>query len=234
MNLVRCAIGHYYDGDKFSKCPHCQPNAQSQPAVEVVIEPTTAMGGMTQDRGETMFLQYDEPEVSKAEPVISAPEPVVGAVQPTASLKDAVKLTETIRAVDDDDDQKTVRLSPQSITGTDPVVGWLIGVNGAMYGDAFPLKSGRNFIGRGTSMDVILYGDNSISRDKHAVIIYEPRARIFIAQPGESKELFYINDEVVLGNVTLKKYDIVNLGSSELMFVPLCDEKFCWEDCPNN
>jgi len=26
MELARCEKGHYYDREKFEKCPHCNPN----------------------------------------------------------------------------------------------------------------------------------------------------------------------------------------------------------------
>ena len=79
-------------------------------------------------------------------------------------------------------------------------------------------------------MDVCLEGEPSVSRDRHAVIIYEPRGRVFIAQPGDSRELFYLNDKVVLDNEKLKPYDILSIGKVELMVIPFCTEKFAWED----
>lgn len=101
---------------------------------------------------------------------------------------------------------------------------------GNPFGESFHLKSGRNFVGRDKSMDVVLDGDKTISRQKHAIIVYDPKSKRFIAQPGESKELFYVNDEVVLSNVVLNPYDSLEIGKSKLLFVPFCSEKFCWED----
>ena len=118
----------------------------------------------------------------------------------------------------------------RDIVETDPVVGWLVCVKGIHLGKSFHLKSGRNFVGRDKSMDVVLDGDKTISRQKHAIIVYDPKSKRFIAQPGESKELFYVNDEVVLSNVLLNPYDSLEIGKSKLLFVPFCSEKFCWED----
>ena len=92
------------------------------------------------------------------------------------------------------------------------------------------MKSGRNFIGRASHMDIVLRGDNSISREKHAIILYEPKRREFIAQAGESRELFYLNDEVVLNPVRLKQHDILTIGNTRLMFFPCCGENFSWDD----
>ncbi|MDO5574485.1 MAG: FHA domain-containing protein [bacterium] len=116
------------------------------------------------------------------------------------------------------------------LIGTEPVVGWLVCIEGEHFGEDFKLKSGRNFIGRASNMDVSLSGDVSVSREKHAIVVYEPRGRIFITQPGESSELFYLNDEVVLSNVTMKVNDILSIGKTKLMLIPCCSEAFCWED----
>ncbi len=113
---------------------------------------------------------------------------------------------------------------------TEPVVGWLVCIKGENEGISFPLKLGRNFIGRGADMDVVLKNDKSVSRKKHAIVLYEPRTKSFIAQPGESRELVYLNDEVVLTSERLKAYDILAVGNSELSFIPFCGPKFSWED----
>ena len=129
----------------------------------------------------------------------------------------------------DEDDQKTQRHSSLD-SNVEPVVGWLVCLNGEDAGKSFTLKSGRNFIGRGADMDVVLSGDMSVSREKHAIILYEPKKRVFLAQPGESKELFYVNDEVVLNVTSLNAYDKIAIGNTELYFVPFCGEVFAWED----
>ena len=79
-------------------------------------------------------------------------------------------------------------------------------------------------------MDVALTMDGSVSRDKHAIILYEPRSNVFIAMPGDARELFYLNDKVVLSATEIKAYDVISLGSSKLMFIPCCSDKFKWEN----
>lgn len=127
------------------------------------------------------------------------------------------------------EEDKTVSFYKDSL-GTEPVVGWLTCTAGEYYGQSFNLKSGRNFIGRNPEMDIVLSGDLSVSRDRHAVVIYEPKTKVFIAQPGDSHELFYLNEKVVLNNEVLSPYDVLTIGNEQLLFIPLCGEKFCWED----
>lgn len=114
--------------------------------------------------------------------------------------------------------------------GLEPVVGWLVCLEGNEKGRSFELHAGRNFIGRGDNMDIVLASDMSVSRNKHAVIIYEARHKMFLAQAGESRELFYINDEVVLSNTKLNAYDVLLIGNTKLSFIPFCGDKFAWDE----
>lgn len=114
--------------------------------------------------------------------------------------------------------------------GSEPVVGWLVCIEGSHFGEDFKLKTGRNFIGRGTDMDVPLTGDASVSRDRHAIILYEPQANMFLIQPGDAKELFYHNGKVVLAATEIAINDVLTLGETKLMFIPCCSKKFNWDD----
>ena len=73
----------------------------------------------------------------------------------------------------------------------------------------------------------------AVARKRHACVIFEPRAGIFYAQPGESHELFYLNDNVVLNSEILKSHDVITLGETSLMFIPLCGPDFSlqWNFC---
>ena len=229
MNLVRCSKGHFYDGDRYQSCPHCGAGAGAdQPTMAMndggKEEPgvTIAMAGSGSGQDPENHLGTgDRPTVKKS----PRPEENFG----TAEAIDLVQRQGTIP----DDEGKTISYYSQNITAPvmgEPVTGWLVCTKGKYFGHSFPLKSGRNFIGRGRSMDVALEGEPSVSRDRHAVVIYEPKERMFIAQPGDSRELFYVNDKVVLDNVTLKAYDQLSLGKVNLMLVPCCGKDFAWED----
>ena len=111
-----------------------------------------------------------------------------------------------------------------------PVVGWLVGLNGLYRGRIFELKAGRNFIGRSPDMEIMLSDDNAVSFSRHASVIYEPNTRVFIAQAGESNGLVYVNGEMVLNSRQLSVYDKVTVGNTKLLFFPLCSEGFAWED----
>ena len=133
---------------------------------------------------------------------------------------------------EDLDDFKTISIYQNDKVETTMMaqtVGWLVCTEGKFYGQDFRLKSGRNFIGRNPSMDICLTGENSVSRERHATIIHEPRQNIFIAQPGDSRELFYVNGNVVLSPIQLKKNDSLQIGEVCLMLIPCCDDAFNWD-----
>jgi hypothetical protein len=246
MNLVKCSKGHYYDGDKYQVCPHCGQNTSAGDSVTVAI--STNAGGTDK----TMAFSEDPVSAGQdagvtasfaASPVDSEPVTQKSAVMDTSveSLQNSVfqDVVDNAQKYDfktPDDDSKTVSYYDQKIkvpVSKEPVVGWLVCTSGKYFGQSFQLKSGRNFIGRTSEMDVALEGEQTVSRNRHAVIIYEPKERMFIAQPGDSRELFYINDEVVLDNTVLKPYDVINLGKVNLLMIPFCSKEFAWEDLKN-
>ncbi len=125
-------------------------------------------------------------------------------------------------------ENKTVGFYNRKV-GIDPVVGWFLCIEGPDKGRDFRIKSGRNFIGRSESMDICITGDKSISREKHAIVVYDPKKNVFVLQPGESREMCYLNSEGVYTTVSLGERDIVELGETKLMFIPACGEAFQWE-----
>lgn len=145
-----------------------------------------------------------------------------------APLREAVQMA--VGRMPDEDDGRAANAYQGRGRIIDPVVGWLVCIEGADFGSSFIIKSGRNFVGRSGDMDIVLHGDSSISRVKHAIILYEPKRREFIAQAGESRELFYVNEEVVLNSIRLKQHDILMIGNTKLMFFPCCGENFGWDD----
>lgn len=111
----------------------------------------------------------------------------------------------------------------------EPVVGWLVCIEGPDRGQDFRLKVGKNFVGRAVAMDVSVVGDESVSRDKHAVVMFEPKKAMFWVGPGESSGLVYCNGEVVHAAVEMKSGDVVEVGQTRLMLVPFVSESFRWE-----
>jgi hypothetical protein len=113
----------------------------------------------------------------------------------------------------------------------DPVVGWLVVVDGPGKGISVTLGYGMNSIGRSSSDRVALdFGDQQISRTSHAVVTYDPRGRKYFVQHGGGKNLTYIGDQPVLTPLELKGGEEILLGDTKLRFVPFCGKDFDWRD----
>ena len=79
-------------------------------------------------------------------------------------------------------------------------------------------------------MDVHLAQEESVSRNKHCVITYEPGNQVFYIQQGESAGLTYLNSEMVMTPTMIKANDRIKIGKAEFLLIPLCDGGFRWED----
>jgi FHA domain len=113
----------------------------------------------------------------------------------------------------------------------DPVVGWVVIVDGPGRGNAMQLGYGQNGIGRDKEERVCLdFGDDAISRQKHCFLIYEPRRRQFLVRPGDGATLTYLNGKLVSQPRQLKADDKIEIGHTTLRFVPLCGPDFEWHD----
>lgn len=115
-------------------------------------------------------------------------------------------------------------------SGIDPVVGWLVCIEGPEKGRDYRIHTEKNFIGRSDTMDIALKGDDSISRSNHAVLTYDPRKRRFRISKHEGRGLVYVNGEEIDGRSALSSFDVIEMGDSKFLFVALCSEKFDWED----
>lgn len=115
---------------------------------------------------------------------------------------------------------------------TDPVVGWLVVLKGPGKGNFRPIFAGSNTIGRSPGQRIpIDFGDDSISSEKQAFLVYDGRKRQFQLVPNlEKPNLVHLNDSAVLANAELKVHDKITLGDTMLLFVPLCSAEFDWSD----
>lgn len=113
----------------------------------------------------------------------------------------------------------------------DPVVGWLVIVEGPGKGAFRPLGYGMNSIGRSTESRVCLdFGDEQLSRSNHAVVVYDPRGRKFYVQHGGGRNLTYLDNALVQVPMELAAGQDMILGNTRLRFMPFCGATFDWQD----
>ena len=79
-------------------------------------------------------------------------------------------------------------------------------------------------------MDVSLPDDDTVSRESHALVTYDAKHNAFSLSPGQGRGITYCNDEQVEMVRPLKAYDIIEVGKSRLLFLPLCSQQFQWSE----
>ncbi len=199
-NKVQCTGGHWFDLSKFRFCPYC--GLPAAVAVQAPVQPAAPV----------------MPPMPPAPPMMPPMPPVQNGYYPS---------TQTVVPAPA---PMPVPAPAASAPAVKPPVGWLIGTSGPAKGKTFVIRESRNFVGSAPDMDIVLADDPDVSADRHAIIVYVPRSRTFYAQPGTSRELYYVNDQAVLDTVELHPGDVFEIGSSKLGLLPLCGEQFGWDD----
>lgn len=259
MNVIKCDSGHFYDSDKYDRCPHCgaaastgnapmsrrieERNEQLRRRIEeqengVFTESPTLDTPITAgdfdipiektDVMVTEILSKEESAAGKNEEMTerrAAPVPAVSALQ------------QELKAASASSEDRTIGYFSRMYADTassgqrleEPVTGWLVCIGGPHIGTGFAVAAGNNSIGRSADNKVVLSKDLSVSGHRHAVVVYEPKQRRFYLQPGESSGLTYLNETFIMTIRELKKGDVIDLGNTKLLFVPLCGPDFSWE-----
>ncbi len=258
MNLCRCEQGHFYDKEKYISCPHCAGgNVSDEGRTEAFTEDLADDHTIPLETNEmkddftiplaeqnAFMASSKSAEIFQGFASNTRTEPSGGGFLPADDIR--------VQVSGEDSDDHTVGFFDDLFPGVSgavekpsvkqpvskppvnkvdtPCVGWMIALGGEHIGTDFRLKVGKNFIGRSPQMDVALTEDKSVSRESHAIVIYEPKAHIYLVQPGESSSLVYRNNEVLLTPVKLEAYDTITVGDVDLLFMPLCGKRFNWED----
>ena len=124
--------------------------------------------------------------------------------------------------------------SPRPVSD-DPVVGWLVVVDGPGLGAEIVLGNGQNTLGRGTEARArIDFGDPEISRAAHANVVYDWKNNRFHLKQGRGTNLTYMNGQQLLEPVELVSGSEFTVGNTTLRFVPFCDESFTWAKSSGN
>jgi len=202
MRMVTCRNGHYYDQEKYSTCPYCSN--------------TTGIDIQTR---ETLVAGEDDSEKTA----------IYGAGLSGAGVGEDEKTVYNAAAAPSPDSENPKKKESEET----PILlaGWLVVISDRGKGKDYSLTFGLNTIGRSENNHVsIQNGDSSISREKHAVIIYDYENNIFFIKHEDGQYLSYLNGEVLLEAKQLKANDIVKVGSTELIFIPLCSDRFSWKD----
>lgn len=217
---IKCSeCGLYYDRFVYTTCPFCSKKTPvpESPIVSPDPKPESESG---EKKIKTVPVNPSPHENEQNSPPVAQDGP--GGVEPPMSLQKQIQKS-----------GRTVgRYTPRNgDSGIDPVVGWVICVKGAHFGQSFPLKSGKNRIGRSHEMNVRLMDDDSVSRTCVAEIVFDTKACVFSILPGQSESLCYVNGSALYSRLVLQGYEEMEFGDTgrnKFVFLPLCGEKFQW------
>lgn len=110
------------------------------------------------------------------------------------------------------------------------VAGWIVQIDGVSPGKDYRIHAGYNYIGRQEG-DIRIEGDDYISSVKDSQIYYDSVTTTFYVAHVNGANAVRVNGEpVISGSQKLKAYDILMIGKTRFVFVPLCSEKFNWEE----
>ena len=199
-----CSAGHVYDADQFASCPYCNRNTR---AIQFGATAAPAGYGAT-----TAPAGYGAAHAGRDDTIGQTVMP------------EAIR-----RRMEQERDNRTVGEFKRKL-GYEPVVGWLVCVEGPEVGKDYRLFGRINSIGRAEGNDVVLAQEHTVSQKNHVRLAYDAKHNNFQLIPGEGTNVTYLNDEPLYVPQKLNAYDVLEMGATKLIFVPLCSERFRWPE----
>ena len=167
--------------------------------------------------------------IAPVNPVTEAPRVTVA--PPAAPAVPAAPVAAApVAAVAPVTEKPQVTVAPQKAkpAKTKPVA-FLVCISGKNLGDSFIVSDGRNYIAGGADADIRLDKDPEVSAECHAVVTYNPSNNKFTLSAGTGRGITYLNGEQIDVSSDINADDRIKVGSSELLFIPVCTDKFKWE-----
>lgn len=225
-NLTPCVNGHWFNAAIHNVCPECGAPAQEEGNFGATTSPDNiGHFGATIDPGAAQ-ASYG---VSKEYDSFGRTEPA----RPASANAGNFGRTEPVLHNQNDSAagmfSPTVAINHEADNRIEPVVGWLVCIEGPMRGNDYRIREGYNYIGREVG-DIHIRGDQTISRQRHARIAYDSASHQYFFGPDEGRNLLRVNGKTIMNPVELHNYDVLTIGQSKLLFMGLCGEQFSWEN----
>lgn len=200
MALTECANGHLYDTDRNESCPYCN--------------------------GGGNFINFSaDSDFGKTAPVGNGFAP--SGMQQQSEI--GATVAPAAYGKKQEEENRTVGIF-QKRMDIEPVVGWLVCIDGADKGKDYRLYAKNNTIGRSEKMDVHIKNDPTISRENHARLAYDQKHNNFHLIPADAVNNIYLNDEPLYASAVIHAYDLIEFGDTKVVFVPFCTDHFTWQN----
>ncbi len=169
--------------------------------------------------------EQDIPVVRPARAI--SPEPA-RAVAPSAPAPAAARRDAPVSSAPPMDRTVAVRQIDPNAPVKRYVVGWLVGLSGATRGESYPVRIGRNILGRDKRSDIVVTDEQASSH--HADLVFRPEERRFILMDHNSTNGTYVNEAEIEPRRDLITNDVIRIGAQKFLFVPLVHEGSYWDD----
>ncbi|MBR5416663.1 MAG: hypothetical protein IK109_01380 [Clostridiales bacterium] len=199
------------------------PSAPAAPVVEEIVEEKSPEAPVSEAAPEIKVeesvpeipVQESVPDFPATDPVdeipVDAPSPIIEEPKPV-DPNATVAMTES-------DMDFIPRVHARA---------FLVGIDGPMTGASYVFQESRAIIGRQKNYEIALFRDNSVSRSPHAILTYNKDALRYAVAPGDVDKKVSVNGAFITEETELKLYDVIGVGQSRLLFIPVCSEKFAW------
>ena len=196
----RCDNGHFID-EAWDICPYCPTEHRSDGEIAVVRPSRASVAQVEPPRVATVVPPAVQKAGPRREAIASEPPPM----------------------------ERTVAV--QKAEGGAPpkryVVGWLVALTGSGRGESFPLRIGRNVLGRDRRCDIVVHDDQASAH--HADLVFRPEERRFILMDHNSTNGTYVNETEIEARRDLTGKDVIRIGAHKYLFMPLCEDGFYWD-----
>lgn len=209
MAMVECPTREHpnYDDTMHSGCPFCRNVKYPYPSA---VPPTEFHAGGRQ--GNRI------PPTEGTAPMVGGGQGNFQSVSPTVPYD---------RAVDSGASGATRAVGVDGAS-FNPVVGWFVVLSENARGKDFRIRSGWNVIGRLPECAIYLDFEEAVTRGKHAHVVFDNESNEYFIKHTDGANGTRLNGKMVGDLTKLNAGDIVRIGATELMFVPLCGKDFTW------
>ncbi len=204
MTDKRCNNGHFID-EAWDICPYCPAEGTTGGQGIPIVRPTRPVAA----QAAAVEVEASRPPMATMPAV---PRPDSPAVQPPP-----MERTVAVQ-----------KLEGGVSAAKRYVVGWLVGINGVTRGESYPVRIGRNVLGRDRKCDILVNDDQASSH--HADLVFRPEERRFILMDHNSTNGTYVNEVEIEPRRDLTGKDVIRIGSHKFLFMPLCHDGFHWDD----
>lgn len=204
MDLKKCKIGHFYDGDKYPECPHCKNNVSERSS-------KTSEKKKTTEKKTTSMTQslVDIEEQRQEREIKNSRRPIEDLDSNPVENKEVIEKKNSRR------------------NDLGQVVGWLVGISGSEYGHSHELYATSNTIGI-TPDNIIAIEDASLCNSNHCIICFDINSLNFFIDYENSGGKIKVNDYRVSENIYINYMDVIEIGGSNYTLIPLCKDGFSW------